>query len=168
VIAQIPLVHQDFGFTGGLEMRILLGLLGAIVTSFPGIADTCKPFKDMQGHVLTNFSQLSMETQDKRLSSADSFPGAARCQLSKADEKSPVADMQCYWSRDVQGRFTALLQELKTCYPNWQQQEQNDPDAVQLVHFKQDNMRAGLWIVQLYNAKTRVILRLTFMQKVRK
>lgn len=148
-------------------MRIVLGLLGVVLTSFPGIADTCKPFRDMQAHVLTNFSQLSMAAKDNRLGSADSFPGAARCQLRKADEKSPVADMQCYWSHDVQGRFAALLQELKTCYPNWQQQEQSYPDALRVVHFKQDNMRAGIWIVQLYNAKTRMILRLTFMRKVK-
>lgn len=148
-------------------MRLFLGLVGAVALSAPGIAATCTPFRDMQEHVLTNFSQVRMETRDNLPSIADSFPGADRCLPRKAGETDPVARMQCYWSRDVETRFATLLQEVKTCYPNWPDEELTNPAAVRQVIFRQDQMRAGVWIVQLYKANTRMILMLAYMQKVK-
>lgn len=148
-------------------MRLILGLAGAVALSVPGIAATCTPFRNMQEHVLTNFSQARTETRDNLPNIANSFPGADRCLSRKAGETDPVARMQCYWSSDVEARFATLLQEVKTCYPNWPDEELKNPAAVRQVIFRQDQMRAGVWIVQLYKANTRMILMLAYMQKVK-
>ena len=148
-------------------MRILLSLLGAVALSTSGMAATCTTFQDMQNHVRANFEQPGMETPENLGNIAGKFPGTGRCVPRKAGGTDPVARFECYWASDVESRFAALLQDLKTCYPNWQPEERTDPAAVRQVRLKQDEMRAGVWIVQLYNAKTRMILMLAYMQKVK-
>ena len=147
-------------------MRLFLGLAGAVALSVPGIAATCIPFRNMQEHVLTNFSQARMEKRDNLPSIADSFPGADRCLSRKAGEADRVARMQCYWSTNVEEQLTTLLQDLKTCYPEWKAQELANPAAVRQVIFKQDEARAGVWLVQTFNANTKLNLMLVYMQKV--
>ena len=148
-------------------MRSFLALLVAIALTFPGKAETCTPFTNMRDHVLSNFAQAQYEQREGLPSLAESFPGADRCLSRKASDGDPVARMQCYWSRDVENRFTVLLQDLKSCYPGWQEQERTEPSALRQVILKQDEMRAGVWLVQLYKANTRVILMLVYMQKVK-
>lgn len=148
-------------------MRLLLGLCGAVALSVPSIAATCTPFRDMQEHVLTNFSQVRMETRDKLPSIANSFPGADRCLPRKADETDPVARLQCYWSSNAEEHLTTLLQDLKTCYPEWKAQELANPAVVRQVIFRQDETRAGIWLVQTYNANNQLNLMLVYMQKVK-
>jgi hypothetical protein len=116
--------------------------------------------------VLTNFSQARTETRDNLPSIADSFPGADRCLPRKASGTDSVARMQCYWSTNVEEQLTTLLQNLKTCYPDWKAQELANPAAVRQVIFRQDESRAGIWLVQTFNANTRLNLMLVYMQKV--
>lgn len=148
-------------------MRIALGLCAAAAVSCSGFAATCTPYRDMQDHVLSNFAQARMETRDNLGNIVGSFPGADRCLPRKASDKDPVARMQCYWSSRVDEQLTTLLQDLKTCYPNWKAQDLANPSAVRQVIFRQDESRAGVWLVQMYNANARLHLMLVYMQKVK-